>query len=743
MADIATLGLSVDSSQVDRGTLSLTRLSGAAKQAEVAANGIATGARGAAAAAQAVVAASDNAAGALTREAAAARQASSALNGHARGVNDNARRMSGSMSGLAAQFQDIGVTAAAGMSPAIIGLQQGAQIAGQMEMAMAGGASAVSVLGNAFKSLLSPVTFVAIGLTTLAAAGLQMVNWPKAAASALNSLASILQTIAPYAIGAAAALALLYAPAIFAGITALSEAILGVTARLAGLAIGFALANPAAAFVIGITAAVAAANIFRDELTQIFGVDIVGAAKDAVNWVIGAFVGGFQAIKAVWGQLPAALGDIVYSTAQTVVTGIESMVQSAVGALNDLTNKAALALAKVGHPLNPEAYNSLIIPPVSFKAPTNPYAGAATGALGSVKDAFSGAMGTDYVGTGMDVIAKGASAASGKLKELAEWLGKVDEKKRKSHGGKTDAEKYSDIVDGANRRIASLQAEYVALGMTDMAAAKLAYETDLLNEAQRKGITLSATQKAELSGLADRMAALEIATKNAKEAIAFAKDITKGFVDDLRSGLEQGKGFWESFGNAALNVLDKIADKLLNDVLDAIFKVSSASSSSGGGFWSILGGLFGLGGGGLGVFPGGGSVNSTGGLWADGGYTGAGGKYEPAGVVHKGEYVFSAAATRAIGVGNLNRVHGRAKGYAGGGYVDGGVPRLTVPANQNGGAPVIQIIDQRTNGGTIERDDQNGITRLIVRDEIKRSGLGTVQHHAALHQQAVSERFIR
>ena len=26
---------------------------------------------------------------------------------------------------------------------------------------------------------------------------------------------------------------------------------------------------------------------------------------------------------------------------------------------------------------------------------------------------------------------------------------------------------------------------------------------------------------------------------------------------------------------------------------------------------------------------------------ADGGYTGAGGKYEPAGIVHKGEYVFS------------------------------------------------------------------------------------------------------
>ncbi|TPL06732.1 phage tail tape-measure protein [Mesorhizobium sp. B2-4-11] len=736
MPDIASLGLKVESSQVERGTSSLNRFAGAAKQAETAANGITTGARGAAAAAQAVVGASDNAAGALTREAAAARQASSALNGHARGMNDNARRMSGSMSGLAAQFQDIGVTAAAGMSPAIIGLQQGAQIAGQMEMAMAGGASAVSVLGNAFKSLLSPVTFMAIGLTTLAAAGLQMVNWPKAAAAALNALADVLQTIAPYAVGAAAALALLYAPAIFAGLAALSEAILGVTARLAGLAIGFALANPAAAFVIGITAAVAAANIFRDELTQIFGVDIVGVAKDAVNWVIGAFVGGFQAIKAVWGELPAALGDIVYSTAQAVVTGIESMVQSAVDALNNLTNKAALALEKIGHPMSPEAYNSLIIGPVSFGRIANPNPGAAAGALGSVKDAFNGAMDTDYVGGGMGIIAKGASAATGKLKELADWMGKVDEKGKKKSGGKTEAEKYSDIVDGADRRIASLQAEYDALGMTDMAAAKLAYETDLLNEAQRKGITLSATQKAELSDLAGRMAALEIATKNAKEAMAFAKDITKGFVDDLRSGLEQGKGFWQSFGNAALNVLDKITDKLLDDVLDAIFKVSSAGSSGGGGFWGILGSLFGLGGGNDVNLPATGPIPISR-PFASGGFTGAGGKYEPAGVVHKGEYVFSAAATRAIGVGNLDRAHSRAKGFAQGGYVDHSSPVLFSPpvansnvqpaANQNSTIRLImpegwkaEILDQaatqsiqivQSNNAAQENRYQNGAAR--------------------------------
>ncbi|HFL5171403.1 TPA: phage tail tape measure protein, partial [Escherichia coli] len=55
--------------------------------------------------------------------------------------------------------------------------------------------------------------------------------------------------------------------------------------------------------------------------------------------------------------------------------------------------------------------------------------------------------------------------------------------------------------------------------------------------------------------------------------------------------------------------------------------------------------------------------------FAGGGYTGSGGKYEPAGVVHRGEFVFTKEATSRIGVGNLYRMM---KGYATGGYVGGG-----------------------------------------------------------------------
>lgn len=64
--------------------------------------------------------------------------------------------------------------------------------------------------------------------------------------------------------------------------------------------------------------------------------------------------------------------------------------------------------------------------------------------------------------------------------------------------------------------------------------------------------------------------------------------------------------------------------------------------------------------------------------YATGGFTGAGGKYEPAGTVHRGEFVMHAEATKRIGIQNLYAMMGGStarpstgRGYAGGGAVTG------------------------------------------------------------------------
>lgn len=83
---------------------------------------------------------------------------------------------------------------------------------------------------------------------------------------------------------------------------------------------------------------------------------------------------------------------------------------------------------------------------------------------------------------------------------------------------------------------------------------------------------------------------------------------------------------------------------------------------------SLMGGG-GMGGGGL-----------LGGLlgFDEGGFTGRGARYEPAGVVHRGEYVFSKPAVDRIGIGPLESLH---KGYASGGLVGPATTRSTPGSN--------------------------------------------------------------
>ncbi|MGB3898194.1 MAG: phage tail tape-measure protein [Mesorhizobium sp.] len=638
MADVATLGLSVESSQVEKGTRALDQLTNSARRAEAAANGVSSATKNAGA-----VAANANTKWETYEETVArlgAKARGSVAPTNAATVAVRAQSAAVEVAGQRAQVATVGFTAFA----SALGLVSG--IVGQF--------------------VLNALT---VGIGVLIAELGKLVDWAGIAASALNGLADVIEVIAPYVVGAAAALALLYAPAILGGVAALVAGLWGLVSVLSAVAVAFIAANPATAFVLGITAAVAAANIFRDELAQIFGRDIVADAKNAVNFVIGAFVGAFAAIKATWSALPAAIGDFVISAANGVIGGVESMINKVAGLIDSFIAKINSAMKSlpfgIGDNINIGSIGTFSLPRLN-----NPNAGAGAAAVDAAKGAFGAAMNTDYVGATYDVIAKGASAASGKLKELAGWLTKVDEKagkKERGGGGKSEADKYQDIVDGANRRIASLQAEQAALGLTETEALRLKYTQDLLNQAQQKGITLTAAQRAELAGLANTMATTAVATKKAKEAFEFAKDATKGFLSDLRQGLANGEGFWKSFGNAALNVLNKIIDKIETQLVDALFSASSAGGGLGGGggfLGTILGGIGNL----LG--------------FASGGYTGNGAASRVAGVVHGGEYVFSKKATDRIGIGALDQLHRRAKGYAGGGHVSE-TPRFYPAGNQN------------------------------------------------------------
>lgn len=74
---------------------------------------------------------------------------------------------------IAAQFQDIGVTAAAGMNPLIIALQQGTQLSAVLNAEIGKGVNPVRALGGAFLQVINPISLATIAAVALGAALLQ------------------------------------------------------------------------------------------------------------------------------------------------------------------------------------------------------------------------------------------------------------------------------------------------------------------------------------------------------------------------------------------------------------------------------------------------------------------------------------------------------------------------------------------------------------------------------------------
>lgn len=680
MADIATLGLEVRSDQVEKGTRSLDKMSGAAKRAEAAVNGFSSTSSGAASAASRLAAGTNNAEVGLERVAGAARQAQQSLRLASAAANDNIKAASKfNTANIAAQFQDIAVSAQMGMGAFQIGLQQGTQLAaviGMMENPLRG-------LGAAFMSVISPVSLLTIGLVSLSAAGLQMVDWPKRASQALVLLADNLKAIAPYAATAAAALALIYAPSVIAGMVNLIAWMGRVSVAAISMGASFALANPATALVAGFAAAVIAANIFRDELNDIFGRDVVSDVKNAVNWIVGAFVGGFNAAKVIWNEFPDVMNEIgalaMHNLMEQIRWGLRQMVLEVNMGLKSIGERFNITLPDLGNP------NKLFPPQKGPKV-----AGRTSNAVEKVTAAFSDAQKTDYVGGMYSAIESGASAAADKLRELAKGLTDVDEKTKKGkkgRNGKTDAEYYQDIIDGVDRRIASLLVEQQALGMTEEAANALRYEQEMLNQAQQHGIELTPKQADYIKMLAGTMAGLESAIQKAQDAINFAKDTTKGFFSDMANGLANGRGWWGSLSDAAVNAITKIADALIDSGIDSLF--------GGSGFGSLLGGLFG-----------GTSADPWSGLrLASGGYVSGPGSATSDSIpawLSNGEFVMNAKATKAFGPWLQAMNDNKLRGFAYGGPVDGNV--VSMPSRSNlpsvreaavsGGQQTVRIITE-------------------------------------------------
>lgn len=165
-----------------------------------------------------------------------------------------------------------------------------------------------------------------------------------------------------------------------------------------------------------------------------------------------------------------------------------------------------------------------------------------------------------------------------------------------------------------------------------------------------------------------------------------ASQALNGLSQQMTDFLTTGQASFKDFAKSIISMIVEMITKMV------IF--NSISGMMGGSTWTM------------------GSLMSG---FSSGGYTGDGGKYDPAGIVHKGEFVFTKEATQRIGARNLYRLM---RGYANGGSVGGsGYSRAST-----GGAGLAYSfgdINVDINNGNDPKGMETGV-RMLVADMLKR-----------------------
>ncbi len=110
---------------------------------------------------------------AIQRERQAALASTAAIKGRNSALASQPKTSSFNTANIAAQFQDIGVTAAMGMSPIQIALQQGTQLSAVLQEIKNSGQGVGKGLAAAFASVISPISLVTIGIIAAGTAAFQ------------------------------------------------------------------------------------------------------------------------------------------------------------------------------------------------------------------------------------------------------------------------------------------------------------------------------------------------------------------------------------------------------------------------------------------------------------------------------------------------------------------------------------------------------------------------------------------
>jgi hypothetical protein len=182
-----------------------------------------------------------------------------------------------------------------------------------------------------------------------------------------------------------------------------------------------------------------------------------------------------------------------------------------------------------------------------------------------------------FISAGIPITDKIKIAVAGWAVEMAK-VDAVFQKAEFMKNANMEAEKY----------IQNLQIEQATIGMTAAAADNYRFVQEKINEAIRVGNPLTEAEIEILKKKGNAMEEVADQTKKMKEQFDFAKDTTKEFIKELVGGLREGKDMMKVLGDAAMNVLNKIANKMIDMAVDELFAdIFDAKGKGGGGGSSV------------------------------------------------------------------------------------------------------------------------------------------------------------
>ncbi|THA11915.1 phage tail tape measure protein, partial [Rodentibacter pneumotropicus] len=263
-----------------------------------------------------------------------------------------------------------------------------------------------------------------------------------------------------------------------------------------------------------------------------------------------------------------------------------------------------------------------------------------------------------------------------------------------------------------------MQFEANLLGKTAEEQERLNYYRKIDQEIKQLSIGMSDEYVQKL------LAEGEAAKKNYEEIQKLKKEKQSDPIAGLRDGFDKfGKDAENIMGNvsnATLNAFNGMSDALTDLVMTGKADFGSLAKSIikdivqmtiKMAIFKAVSSMFGTGksDGGIVTSP---DMRYVGGLvgFDEGGFTGYGGKYQPAGIVHRGEYVITKEATSRIGVDYLDYLNyqsrSKPRGFANGGGVgvptvhhNSGQPNIKVNVINNGEAANAKVESKQTDNG--------------------------------------------